>query len=96
LDSWLSCFFFSRSLSFFSIIRYRLWDIDLVIRRTLLYAFLIGLLLLAYFVSVTLLQALFTAVSGRQRPTIGRGHRHLDPHHRCPIQPFATPAARSR
>lgn len=37
-----------------------------MIRRTLLYAFLIGLLLLAYFVSVTLLQALFTAVSGQQ------------------------------
>lgn len=54
-------------LTFFvSIIRYRLWDIDLVIRRTLLYTLLTGLLLLAYFGSVTLLQTLFTAVSGQK------------------------------
>ncbi len=48
----------------FSIFRYRLWDIDLVIRRTLSYAALTGLLLLAYFGSIVLFQAVFRALTG--------------------------------
>ena len=66
--AWLAIVLLLFPLTFFlSIIRYRLWDIDLVIRRTLLYTFLTGLLVLAYFGSVTtLLQALFTAVSGQK------------------------------
>ncbi|MCA9971965.1 MAG: hypothetical protein KC425_17195, partial [Anaerolineales bacterium] len=49
-----------------AMIRYRLWDVDLVVRRTLVYALLTGLLALVYFGSVALLTTLFTAVSGRQ------------------------------
>jgi len=46
--------------------RYRLWDIDLIIRRTLQYAVLTGFMVLIYFGSVVLLQSLFEAVSGQQ------------------------------
>jgi hypothetical protein len=44
-----------------SILRYRLFDIDLLIRRTLQYSLLSGLLALTYFGSITVLQRLFFA-----------------------------------
>jgi hypothetical protein len=49
-----------------AILRYRLWDIDIIIRRTLVYAMLTAALALIYFISVVLLQAAFTAVGGRR------------------------------
>lgn len=53
-----------------SILRYRLWDIDLVIRRTLQYALLTGLLALTYFGTIVLLQTIFGTLTGAQSPVI--------------------------
>ncbi|MFN2212326.1 MAG: hypothetical protein ACK2UM_04365 [Anaerolineales bacterium] len=53
-----------------AILRYRLYDIDLIIRKTLQYTLLTGLLVLVYFGSVMLLQSLFEAFTGQQSPLI--------------------------
>ncbi len=49
-----------------AILRHRLYDIDIVIRRTLQYGILTALLLLLYFGSVTVLHGVFTALGGSQ------------------------------
>ena len=51
----------------FSILRYRLWDIDLLINRALVYGALTLLLALGYFGAVVVLQAVFQAVAGQAR-----------------------------
>jgi hypothetical protein len=53
-----------------AILRYRLWDIDVVIRRTLVYAMLTALLALAYFGSVVVLQNIFSALTGQEQSTL--------------------------
>jgi len=54
-----------------SVLRYRLWDIDILIRRTLVYGVLTAILALVYFGSVLLLQGLFQALVGRsQSPAV--------------------------
>lgn len=49
-----------------ALVRYKLYDIDIIIRRTLQYVLVTGLLLLIYFGSVVLLQGLFTATTGQE------------------------------
>src|SRR5688572_16683427 len=51
----------------FSILRYRLWDIDILIRRTLIYSVLTAALAVIYAASIVLLQALFQAVTGERQ-----------------------------
>ena len=48
----------------FALLRYRLWEVDTLINRSLVYGALTGALLLVYFVSVAAFQALFQALTG--------------------------------
>ena len=48
-----------------AILRYRLWDIDVIVRKTLVYALLTGFLLLVYFTSIVALQSLFSRLTGQ-------------------------------
>lgn len=53
-----------------AVARYRLWDLDLIIRRTTQYALLTGILALVYFGSVIVLQRLITPLTGDSTPAI--------------------------
>jgi hypothetical protein len=51
-----------------AIFKYRLYDIDIIIRRTLVYALVTLGLALVYFGSVVILQRLFTGATGQESP----------------------------
>lgn len=50
----------------FSIFRYKLWDIDLIIRRTIIYGTLTAFVGTIYFGGIVLFQSIFTGVGGQQ------------------------------
>ncbi len=54
----------------FAILRYRLWDIDILIRKTLTYAILVALLAAVYFVSIVVLQQMFASLTGARSEVI--------------------------
>ena len=51
-----------------AVLRYRLYDVDLIIRRTLVYGFITIFLVLVYIGSVAILQAIFTSFTGQESP----------------------------
>ena len=53
-----------------TVFKFRLYDIDIIIRRTLQYAIMTGLLALVYFGSVILLQTLVENLTGSQSPAV--------------------------
>jgi hypothetical protein len=53
-----------------AILRHRLYDIDLIIRRTLVYSVLTGLLALAYFGAVLVLENVFRTVTGQTQNSL--------------------------
>jgi hypothetical protein len=66
---WLSLNILPLSLTI-AILRYRLWDIDVIIRKTLVYTIITSLLALVYFGSILLLQTIFSAITGQQSPIV--------------------------
>lgn len=69
--AWQDFFFLISVLAFplaiaNAILRYRLYDIDILIRRTLQYGLLTGLLVLLYFGGIITLQGIFASLTGEQ------------------------------
>jgi len=53
-----------------SILRYRLWDIDFIINRSLIYGALTAVLLMVFIGSALVLQQVFTAITGAEQAPI--------------------------
>jgi hypothetical protein len=63
-------FIFFPATMVISMMRYRLWDIDLIIRKTVQYGMVTAVLVLVYFGTVIILQMLIGRATGEQSPII--------------------------
>jgi len=63
----LVAYLFLAATFYIAILRYRLWDIDVLIRRTLVYSVLTTILALVYFCSVILLEQVLRTITGQER-----------------------------
>ena len=63
----LVAYLFLAATFYIAILRYRLWDIDVLIRRTLIYSVLTTILALVYFGSVVLLEQVLRTITGQER-----------------------------
>jgi len=66
---WLTLTILPLALSI-AVLRYRLYDIDIIINRTLVYGSLTLMLALVYFGGVTATQALFRTIAGQESPQL--------------------------
>jgi hypothetical protein len=86
---WLTLTIVPVSLSI-AVLRYRLYHIDVVLNRALVYGSLTAMLLLVYFGGVATTQALFRALTGHERLPPAR-RRGLHASHRRAFRPLETP-----
>jgi hypothetical protein len=54
--------------TYIAILKYRLYEIDILINRTLVYGALTAILVLIYFAGVAASEAMFRAVTGQEQP----------------------------
>jgi len=66
-----------------AVLRYRLWDVDVLINKTLVYSMLTGILAAVYVGCIIGLQALFREIV-KQNSDVAI-YRRLYPSHRCPL-----------
>jgi hypothetical protein len=53
-----------------AILRFRLFDVDVLIRKTLVYGLLTAVLAAVYFTSIIVLQSIFRSISGQESPLV--------------------------
>ncbi len=70
-----------------AVLRYRLYEIDLLINRTLIYGMLTALLALVHFGGVAAMQTIFRALNRPRRAT-STGYRDLYPPYSSAVQPL--------
>ena len=87
MAAWVLLWSFFMTLLAIAILKYRLWDIDVLINRALVYGLLTASLAASYLAGVVVLQGLFRGLTGQE---IGLGGCRIDPHRRGAFRSAAT------